>query len=170
MFVNWADKQNADIKQKVQQLQDTSKKIEDLRLQEKAGQDQKNQELENQIQQLQKDLQAKAETKKILPGKVAVAAPAPQAYSGTCADWMAQAGVADMANASELIRRESGCNPNATNRSSGAFGIPQALPASKIAYCGSDPVCQIRWMQDYVTRRYGSWANAVAFHNSHNWY
>lgn len=102
---------------------------------------------------------------------VAQAAPIVQpVVSGSCRDWMIAAGVTDLVNAAELIRRESGCNPIATNRSSGAFGIPQSLPASKIAHCGVDPVCQIQWMQNYVNARYGGWAGAVAWHNSHNWY
>ncbi len=90
--------------------------------------------------------------------------------SGSCHGWMIADGVSDLVNAAKLIRRESGCNPTATNRSSGAFGIPQSLPASKIAHCGVDPVCQIQWMQNYVNARYGGWAQAVAWHNSHNWY
>lgn len=90
--------------------------------------------------------------------------------SGSCHDWMIAAGVTDLVNAAELIKRESGCNPTATNRSSGAFGIPQSLPASKIAHCGVDPVCQIQWMQNYVNARYGGWAGAVAWHNRMNWY
>lgn len=93
-----------------------------------------------------------------------VAAPA----SGSCEDWMVQAGVTDMVNARELIRRESNCNPNAVNPSSGACGIPQALPCSKLGT--SDPVAQIRWMQVYVDQRYGGWAGAIRWHNSHNWY
>ena len=90
------------------------------------------------------------------------------AVNGTCASWIAAAGVTDVTNAMILINRESGCNPNAVNRSSGACGIPQALPCSKLGT--SDPVAQILWMQNYVFARYGSWANAVAFHNSHGWY
>lgn len=90
--------------------------------------------------------------------------------SGSCRDWMIAAGVTDLVNAAELIRRESGCSPTATNPGSGAFGIPQSLPASKIAHCGVDPVCQIQWMQNYVNSRYGGWAGAVAWHNAHGWY
>lgn len=90
------------------------------------------------------------------------------AVSGTCEDWMQQAGVTDMVNARILIMRESGCNPNARNVSSGACGIPQALPCSKLGT--SDPVAQIKWMQNYVNNRYGSWANAVAHSNSVGWY
>lgn len=97
------------------------------------------------------------------PAKPAAALP-----SGSCQDWMVAAGVTDMANAYTLIMRESGCRPDAVNRSSGACGIPQALPCSKLGT--GDPVEQIRWMQNYVVRRYGSWAGAVSWHNSHNWY
>lgn len=145
--------------------------IEGKTEQQKLDIEKKINELEAKLQAKKKEQEEKA--KQSLLAKVvphAEAAPAPVSYGGTCQDWMVQAGVNDMANASELIRRESGCNPNATNRSSGAFGIPQALPASKIAYCGSDPVCQIKWMQSYCIARYGSWANAVAFHNRMNWY
>ena len=73
-----------------------------------------------------------------------------------------------MVNAKILIMRESGCNPNARNASSGACGIPQALPCSKLGT--SNPVAQIVWMQNYVNNRYGSWANAVAHSNSQGWY
>lgn len=105
------------------------------------------------------------------PQKAPEPAPTPvSAPSGSCADWIAQAGVADPANAYILIMRESGCRPNARNASSGSYGIPQALPASKIAHCGNDPICQIQWMQSYVVARYGSWANAVAHSNAKGWY
>ena len=78
----------------------------------------------------------------------------------------------------ELIRRESNWNPSAKNKSSGAYGLPQSLPASKMASHGDihDPVVQLRWMHDYVKGangsggRYGSFANAIAHHNAKNWY
>jgi len=101
---------------------------------------------------------------------------ATSAASGTCAQWMAEVGIADTANATELIRRESGCNPNAVNPDSGACGIGQSLPCSKMGAVNADgtsavyPVSQMAWMQQYVLGRYGSWAAAVAWHDSHNWY
>lgn len=103
------------------------------------------------------------------PAPTPVPTPAP-APSGSCADWIAQAGVTDPGNAYTLIMRESGCRPTARNASSGSYGIPQALPASKIAHCGNDPICQIQWMQSYVVARYGSWAGAVAHSNAKGWY
>lgn len=92
------------------------------------------------------------------------------AVSGNCSDWLAQAGVSDIQNAMELIRRESGCNPNAVNPSSGACGVAQELPCGKSGCSLGDGACQVKWMNSYTLRRYGSWAGAVAHHNSHNWY
>lgn len=68
----------------------------------------------------------------------------------------------------DLIRRESNCNPNARNPSSGACGVPQALPCSKLTDRSLEG--QIRWMLNYVAARYGTPSGAIAFHNSHNWY
>ena len=80
---------------------------------------------------------------------------------------------ADLAAAIDLIYHESGCRVNATNASSGAYGIPQALPGSKMASAGSDwetnPVTQIRWMAGYVSR-YGGWQGAIQFWYAHGWY
>lgn len=99
---------------------------------------------------------------------------APTTPQGGCESWIAQAGVTDVVSARELINRESGCRVDADNPSSDAYGIPQALPGSKMASEGADwatnPVTQIRWMQKYVMERYGSWGAAVSFHNSNHWY
>lgn len=86
-----------------------------------------------------------------------------------CAEWVKQAGVsdADLEAALTLIYHESGCRVTATNASSGAYGIPQALPGNKMASVGADwetnPVTQIKWMQQYVTKRYGGWQQALDF-------
>ena len=73
-----------------------------------------------------------------------------------------------------LWERESGWNPNCHNNSSGAHGIPQALPASKMASEGSDyytnGYTQIRWGLKYIKERYGSPANAWSHFQSKNWY
>ncbi|WP_202388337.1 lytic transglycosylase domain-containing protein [Nocardioides flavescens] len=59
-----------------------------------------------------------------------------------------------------LWTRESGWNPSADNPSSSAYGIPQALPGSKMSSAGADwatnPVTQIRWGLGYIRDRYGS--------------
>ena len=73
-----------------------------------------------------------------------------------------------------LWNRESRWNPAAHNRRSGAHGIPQALPAGKMASEGSDyytnPEPQIRWGLKYIARRYGSPSAAWAHSCSRGWY
>lgn len=133
--------------------------------------EEENKKYQEETQRLQRELQAKVEAKR-LASTVQISPRAAATPSGSCGEWMTAAGVTDMANAAELIRRESGCSPSALNRSSGACGIAQELPCNKSGCggVGGDPVCQIRWMQGYVVARYGSWAGAVAFHNANNWY
>ena len=73
-----------------------------------------------------------------------------------------------------LWNRESGWNPNTRNRSSGAYGIPQALPASKMASAGSDYMTnyktQINWGLSYINSRYGSPSSAWSYFKSNGWY
>jgi SLT domain-containing protein len=70
--------------------------------------------------------------------------------------------------------RESKWDVNATNPSSGAYGIPQALPGSKMATIASDwrtnPATQIIWGIEYMKDRYGSPCSAWGFKSSHGWY
>jgi hypothetical protein len=70
--------------------------------------------------------------------------------------------------------KESGCNPNARNSSSGAHGVCQSLPANKMASAGADyltnPVTQFRWCNGYALSRYGSWAAAVSFWQRNHWW
>jgi Transglycosylase SLT domain len=73
-----------------------------------------------------------------------------------------------------IIMRESMWRVNATNPSSGAYGIPQALPGSKMASEGSDwrtnPATQIIWSIKYMKDRYGSPCSAWGFKSAHGWY
>ncbi|NUR58657.1 MAG: lytic transglycosylase domain-containing protein [Catenulispora sp.] len=73
-----------------------------------------------------------------------------------------------------IIERESGWNVHATNPGSGAYGLGQALPGSKMASAGSDwrdnPVTQIKWVLSYMDSRYGSPCGAWSFWQSHSWY
>jgi hypothetical protein len=73
----------------------------------------------------------------------------------------------------DIFSRESGWRYNAEN-ASGAYGIPQALPGSKMASAGPDwqtnPTTQIKWGIGYVKERYGSPCNAWAFWQAHGWY
>lgn len=73
-----------------------------------------------------------------------------------------------------IITRESGWDVHATNPSSGAYGLPQALPGDKMASAGSDwqdnPATQIRWAIGYMDGRYGSPCGAWGFWQAHGWY
>ncbi|MET0724896.1 MAG: lytic transglycosylase domain-containing protein [Leifsonia sp.] len=73
-----------------------------------------------------------------------------------------------------LWDRESHWNVNAHNSSSGAHGIPQALPGSKMATAGADwetnPATQITWGLGYITGRYGSACGAWAHSEDAGWY
>jgi hypothetical protein len=73
-----------------------------------------------------------------------------------------------------LWNRESGWRVNAYNAGSGAYGIPQALPGSKMATAGSDwetnPATQITWGLGYVIGRYGTPCGAWNHSQSTGWY
>ena len=73
-----------------------------------------------------------------------------------------------------LWERESGWNHQAANPSSGAYGIPQALPGSKMGSAGSDwatnPATQIEWGLGYIADRYGTPCGAWGHSESAGWY
>jgi hypothetical protein len=73
-----------------------------------------------------------------------------------------------------LWNQESGWNRLARNPSSGAYGIPQALPASKMGAAANPPTssaaAQINWGLGYIKGRYGSPASAEAHEHAYNWY
>lgn len=75
----------------------------------------------------------------------------------------------------KLWNQESGWSNTAKNPSSGAYGIPQALPESKLPAAGqesggSDPSAQISWGLAYIKQRYGSPSAAWAHEQANNWY
>jgi len=75
----------------------------------------------------------------------------------------------------KLWNQESGWSATAENKSSGAYGIPQALPPTKLPAAGqksggSHPDAQIAWGIDYIAGRYGSPVMAWAHEVANNWY
>jgi hypothetical protein len=74
----------------------------------------------------------------------------------------------------QLWTQESNWNYKSRNKSSGAHGIPQALPASKMNVVSTDwrtnPVTQIRWGLRYISIRYETPCKAWAKHKRSNWY
>ncbi|MCX4741047.1 aggregation-promoting factor C-terminal-like domain-containing protein [Streptomyces antibioticus] len=110
-------------------------------------------------------------------GIAMTAAPAHAATSSASAQAIAHKMIPDAAQYkafSNIVSHESGWNVKATNSSSGAYGLVQALPASKMASAGSDwktnPATQIKWGLDYMNSRYGSPVAAWNFWQSHGWY
>jgi len=174
--------QQVDIQTKSQEIEVKTKKAEELqkRLEDAHGDLDKLKNIEEENRKLQEEIKAlqakKAEKARIAAAEkkslaeralnTATGTQTASAASGNCATWMAQAGVPNSYASNELIRRESNCNPYALNKSSGACGIPQNINGCTTY----DPVEQLKWMQSYITRRYSTWENAVAFHNANNWY
>jgi resuscitation-promoting factor RpfB len=90
---------------------------------------------------------------------------AAQPYGWTGAQWTAL---------NNIVMAESGWDDTAKNPSSGAYGIPQALPGSKMASAGANwqtsAATQIKWMLLYIQQRYGNPVSAWAFHLANGWY
>jgi len=107
-------------------------------------------------------------------------APAPQAPAaapqGSPQEYaMSLVGPGEFACLDELWNQESGWNAYAENPSSGAYGIPQALPGDKMAEAGSDwqtdPDTQVRWgVLDYIDPTYGDACGAERHEQADGWY
>ncbi len=106
-----------------------------------------------------------------------VSASAPVAYGSPRAiarDQLAARGWSDQFGCLDnLWTRESGWRTTASNPS-GAYGIPQALPGSKMASAGADwrtnPATQIRWGLGYISGRYGDPCGAWSHFQNRGWY
>lgn len=123
---------------------------------------------------LKANLQAKKEARLAsMTGKGQETAPAPTVQvSGDKHTWLAASGIpeAHWGYVDSIVSRESGWNPNAVNKSSGACGLGQQLPCGKWAGAWNDPVAALKAMTGYVNGRYGGWPQAVAFWNANHWY
>ncbi|MFD9792345.1 CHAP domain-containing protein [Streptomyces sp. NPDC059070] len=99
----------------------------------------------------------------------------PEQNKGVAKQLLAQMGWGTQFGALDSMwSRESGWSQFATNPTSGAYGIPQSLPASKMASAGPDwltnPVTQERWGLGYIKDRYGDPASAWDFWKRNHWY
>ncbi|WP_202237028.1 phage tail tape measure protein [Actinacidiphila reveromycinica] len=96
--------------------------------------------------------------------------------SGLVGQMWPKSASSEMSALIKLWNSESGWRANAENPTSGAYGIPQSLPGSKMAAAGSDwrtnAATQIRWGLSYIKGRYGDPMTAWASWNSHSphWY
>ncbi len=81
---------------------------------------------------------------------------------------------ADFDCVDNIWTQESNWNVHADNPTSSAYGIPQALPGSKMSAAGADwrnnPETQIRWGLNYIEERYGSACAAWTFKQQRGWY
>jgi hypothetical protein len=75
---------------------------------------------------------------------------------------------------SYIVSHESSWNPSARNAETGAYGLCQAYPASKMASAGRDyrtnPVTQLKWCHSYAQNRYNGWWGAFAFWRGNKWW
>lgn len=144
-------------------------------------------ELQQQVRELNEKLQSKAaekarvaaqeaEKRTLAQRVVQTVVPTAQAATGSHNEWMAAAGIspADYQYVEYIVQKESGWRYTAVNAGSGATGLCQSLPASKMATAGGDyltnPVTQLRWCNSYAQARYGSWAGAYQFWISRHWW
>lgn len=96
----------------------------------------------------------------------------PYTGGGSKTEWLAASNIPEAywGYADFMVQKESSWNPNAVNRSSGACGLAQALPCSKLGPNWSNPVVALNWMNNYVNGRYGNWENAYSFWLRNHWY
>lgn len=111
----------------------------------------------------------------------------PYTGGGNKTEWLIASGIPESqwGYVDLIVGRESGWNPNATNPSSGACGLAQALPCNKVPGNPLNPVDSLRWMNSYVTNRYydgspyargvcsgitNSWECAYTFWGVYKWY
>jgi len=135
-----------------------------------AAQDEESKLAEEKRIAEQKAKQAKAKVKTVA---ATVAAPAPVAFSGDVTEYVRQQTIATFGEAEwnamyQIVKHESGFNPNAVNKKSGACGLFQANPCSKMG--GTALENQVRWGMNYIRARYGTPSKAWAFWTAHRWY
>lgn len=183
------------LENKTIKLQSTETKLKDVNIQveqlktqsstDKAKQEELQKQLE-QKEQEKKDLEAKLQAKLEQKAKLELAAAEAErkltatkqasasvkTYSGSHQDWMNAAGIPakDHVYVDYIVSKESSWNPNAMNKSSGACGLVQALPCSKIPGAWNDPVNALRWQHGYVKARYGGYEGAYNFWVANKWY
>lgn len=111
--------------------------------------------------------------------KVVSQSPAPKpkvqpkpTITGNKETWLRQSGIPESEwwAVDYIVSRESSWNPLAVNKSSGACGLAQALPCSKLGSNWYDPVHALKWQYQYVTARYGGYAQAYNFWVANHWY
>jgi hypothetical protein len=145
-----------------------------------------------EVQQKEKPQERPAKPKKVEQAKPApvpepvetVPEPVPAApvITGNKETWLLASGIPkdQWSYVDAIVSRESGWNPCAYNpglsdcnaNPTSACGLAQSLPCGKQSSFGhwTDPVANLKWQYQYVTARYGGYAQAVEFWNANHWY
>lgn len=131
-------------------------------------------EIQNGLEVARKEIASLATQAPVKQVEVIGSKPKTMPYTGggSKTEWLAASNVPEefWGYADSLVSRESGWNPNAVNKSSGACGLAQALPCSKVPGNPYNPVDSLNWMNGYVNGRYGGWAGAYNFWQANHWY
>lgn len=124
--------------------------------------------------QLQTKLSIKAKIAQAVSAKAAEPAPTPAPAPVVAPPPVVVAPVVQPSSPDQdkafIYAKESGNNPAAINHYSGACGLGQALPCSKMPCTLTDYACQDQFFTGYMLNRYGSWANAKAFWLTNRWW
>lgn len=155
-------KQTLKLQSTQQQLKSTLENLQKTKtndVKQQQTKDQQIQQLQKQLQDTQQQLQAKAAQKAQATAYAAELPSAAVAYSPPADGYKAY-----------IYDHESGNNPGAINAGSGACGLGQALPCSKMGCTLSDYACQDAYFDNYAISRYGSWENAYYFWVNHHWW
>lgn len=155
-------------KQELQQQQTTSQ-------QQFEEQQKKLQEVEQKLQETEKALQAKRSTPQVYAAELPTFVP-----NGDKQTWLSQSGIPESEwwAVDWIVSRESGWRPCAYNpgqndcnaNPSSACGLVQQYPCHKIPGDWRDPVLALKWQYNYVTVRYGGYAQAVEYWKIHGNY
>ncbi|WP_456340864.1 aggregation-promoting factor C-terminal-like domain-containing protein [Streptomyces shenzhenensis] len=129
-----------------------------------------------QAEKAAKEAKARADAKEAASRSSASSFPVQSSYTVAQIQAMAQQMVASgqFQCFSNIVDHESSWNYQAVNASSGAYGLFQALPGSKMSSAGADwqtnPATQIKWGLNYMNSRYGSPCQAWSFWQANHWY
>ena len=129
-----------------------------------------------QAEKAAKEAKARADAKEAASRSSASSFPVQSSYTVAQIQAMAQQMVAggQFQCFSNIVDHESSWNYHAVNASSGAYGLFQALPGSKMSSAGADwqtnPATQIKWGLNYMNSRYGSPCEAWSFWQANHWY
>ncbi|MEV5958992.1 lytic transglycosylase domain-containing protein [Streptomyces sp. NPDC051987] len=129
-----------------------------------------------QAEKAAKEAKERAEAKQAASRSSASSFPVQSSYTVAQIQAMAQQMVAagQYQCFSNIVDHESSWNYRAVNASSGAYGLFQALPGSKMSSAGADwqtnPATQIKWGLNYMDSRYGSPCQAWSFWQANHWY